>query len=457
MKRFSGTLVALAIVVVLAAYIAFTERVKPTTDSNESMAFGVNPDAVQEISILHDEEQVIVEKDDKGRWGIVSPKAYDASQEAVNSLVKAISEAEFDKEIEDEPSSSDLDTFGLRFPNTSIEVKEDKGKKKVLLIGSATPVGSGYYVKSANDRKVCTISTTSANAFMKTVRDLREKKIVKVANESIEGIRIVRRMGEDVTDVICEKRDDDWYLMRPIPDRADRWNIAGIIWDMTGLVVEDFVDDEGLDLARFGLERPRLRIDLIVAEQGVPVQVFVGDPGPDEEGFYVKTGDSPTVYFVRPSTFSPLELTPPDLVDSQLAEWNCDEVITVSLILDDKKVSFIRDGKVWKSNPKASVPGKLEVVKEGDELENLWTAIQDIQVIGVGELLRSDINLAEFGLDNPGISVQLDLGDGNMFEVIIGKEIEEGFYAIVTDRDFVYLVKKDGVESLENIAREIAS
>ncbi len=455
MKKFRGTFVALAIVLILAAYIMFTERGKPTTDSSEGTVFGVRQDTVQEISIEHDGAKVSVKKDDSGRWAIVAPKPYVTSQEAVESLVDAIAQAEFDKEIEAEPS--DLGLYGLGSPITRVEVKGAKGNKKVLLIGSATPVGSGYYVKPADDSKVCTIPTTLANDLMKTADDLRERKIIKVSSESVEGIRIVGRMGEDVTDVMCEKRDGDWNLIRPIPDRADRWKITELIWDITGLVAEDSVDDEGLELSRWGLDSPRLRIDLIVAETGEPVQVFVGDPGPDEEGFYVKAGESPAVYLVKPSTFLPLELTPPDLVDSQLAVWNHDEVIAVTWILDNKTFSLIRDGKGWKINPKVSVSGRADAVWEGEKLEMLRTTLQDIQVTGVGEILRPEIDLAAFGLDNPDVSVQFDLGDGNTFELKIGKEIEEGFYATVTDRYFVYLVKKDGIEALENVLREISS
>jgi len=470
-KKFIGTFAALGIALILGAYIIFTQPEKSKTGISESSIFQVTPDAVHEISITRDKATVIVKKDDDGAWVMESPGAYETSQEAMNSLVERIAEAEFDKEIEVNPS--DLEVFGLNSPNTRIEVKGHKGKKKTLLIGSATPVGSGYYGKSTDDTTVYVIPTLLADSLSKTADDLRERKIVKASSESVNGIRIIRRTENDVTDVICEKRSDAWYITHPITDKADKFRLDELIWDITGLTAEGFVDDEGSDLPCWGLDRPRVRIDLTMAERGTPLQVLVGDLGPDEEGFYVKTGDSPAVYLVKPWAFSPLELTPPDLVDSQLAQWDDDEVITVTWVIDDKPFSLLRDGKGWKSisaSPLAPLPGRPAVIKEeegfritGDskfftssEVDPLRTALQDIRIIGVGEILKPDTDRSVYGLDNPAVWVQLDLGDGNIFEVKVGKEIEEGFYAIATGRDFVYLVAKDGIEALDEALRELS-
>ncbi len=484
MKKFRGTFIALAIVLVLAAYIVLTEREKPATGIGESVIFGATPDTVEEISIIHGKSKVTVMKGDNGTWVITAPRTYETSQEAVKSLIHAIAEAEFDKEIESDPSA--LEVFGLDAPDTCVEVKVKRGNKKTLLIGSATPVGSGYYARLTDDSKVCVIGMTLADALSKTADDLRERKIIKASNESVSGIRIVRRTEDDLTDVICEKQGDAWYLVRPIVDKADKERLDELLRDITGLTVDAFVDDEGSDLSRWGFDQPRMRIDLTITGKSAPIKVFIGDPDPSEEGFYVKTEDSAAVYLVKPWTFLPLELTPPDLVDSQLAGWDHDEVITATWTLDGKTFSLLKDGNGWKSIPvtdindinlseiqaafEAPVSDKPVVTKEEDgcrvagasksltslELDNLVTRLQDIRIIGVGETLGSDIDLAAYGLDNPSIWVQLNVGDGSIFGVKVGKEIEGGFYAIATDRAFVYLVEKEGIEALNKVLLELS-
>lgn len=439
MKKFRGTFAVLAIALALAAYIAFTNPGTQTADISKGSIFQVNVDTVQEVSIERGGSQVTVRKGDDNKWAIVAPQSLETSQEAVSSLVEAIARAEFQREIEDNPS--DLEVFGLQSPLAHIEVKGNNGSKKTLLIGLPTPVGSGYYGKLADGGKVCTVSVALGDALLKTAYDLREKRIVKVANDSVEGLRIVRRVETgvvDMTDVICEKRGEDWYLLRPIVDKADKWRISEVIWDVTGLTAHGFVDDEGIDLSRWGLDNPGLRVDLITTEREKPVQVFIGDPGPGEEGFYVKTGDSQAVYLAKPEAFLPLELTSADLVDSQLVAWDHDAVIKASWALDDRNFSFQRDGKAW------------------NKLDEIWPAIEDLRVIGVGEVLRPDIDLDAFGLGTPSIWVQLDLGDGDLIELKVGREVEDGFYATVTDRGFVYLVENDGIQALDEVLMEFS-
>ena len=216
MKKFRTTFVAIAIMLTLAAYMVFTGRQKPATGMDDPMIFGVNSDAIRRIYIAHGDSEVNIEKGNDRTWVVDVPETYEISQEAVNALVTAISGAKFEKEIEADPG--DLEAFGLSSPDTRIVVEGDRGGKKTLLIGSLTPVGSGYYVKSGDDTKVWVIPNTVADDLIKTADDLREKKIIKALSESVDGIRIVRRMEDDMTDVICQKQGEDWYLARPIID-----------------------------------------------------------------------------------------------------------------------------------------------------------------------------------------------------------------------------------------------
>jgi hypothetical protein len=181
-KKFRATFVALAIVLVLAAYMVFTGRENPATDMEAPMIFGVNSDTMRRIHIAHGDNEVTVEKDNDRTWVVDAPETYEISQEAVNALVMAIADAKFEKEVEDDPR--DLEAFGLSSPDTSIVVEGDRRGKKALLVGSVTPVGSGYYVKAEDDTRVWVIPAAMADALIKTVDDLREKKIDHICANS---------------------------------------------------------------------------------------------------------------------------------------------------------------------------------------------------------------------------------------------------------------------------------
>ena len=80
MKKFRATFVALAIVLVLAAYMVFTGRENPTTDMDDPMIFRVTSDAIRRIHIAHGDNEVTVEKDNDRTLVVDSPETYEISQ-----------------------------------------------------------------------------------------------------------------------------------------------------------------------------------------------------------------------------------------------------------------------------------------------------------------------------------------------------------------------------------------
>ncbi|MGB4037542.1 MAG: DUF4340 domain-containing protein, partial [Bacillota bacterium] len=156
MKKFRTTFIALAVVLVLALYMVYTGREEPTKEADGLAIFGATLDEIRRIQIHHSDHRLTVEKASDMTWVVDTPLNYEISQEAVNTLVAAVAGGRFEKEIESDPY--DLDAFGLATPNTRIVVERERKGSKTLLVGSATPVGSGYYVKNEDDNRVWVIS-----------------------------------------------------------------------------------------------------------------------------------------------------------------------------------------------------------------------------------------------------------------------------------------------------------
>ena len=286
------------------------------------------------------------------------------------------------------------------------------------------------------------LPVASAGGPCEATDDLMGRKIIEAAGESINGIRIIKRVEDYLSDVICQKRDDTWYVINPIVDRADKQRIDELIQDITGLTVAEFVDNETRDLSQWGLDRPRLRIDLTVTRDVSGYRILIGDSGPGNEGFYVRTKDSSAVYLVKPQAFSPLELITPDLIERQLVCWDNDGVIKASWDIKEDCNLYIAG------------ESKSSVLFNRDTLSS---ALRDIRIMGIGEVLKEGVDFARYGLDNPTIRVHLDLGRGSTLEIKIGKGTENGFYATVTNRDFIYLVERNAVETLDKVLREFSS
>ena len=482
MKKFASTFVALAVLVVLGAYILFIEGVRPPDKDAGKVLINVPADDVTHVAIEQASGRVEVARstgDGEGKWGITFPRPVAASEAAVKALVDAASKLKCEKKVTESAGAGGLEAFGLESPWLKVTLDTKQGKKTIL-VGAETPVGSARYAKLADSDPVYTLASSTVSALAKSLDDLREREIFGVSSDSVTALRLVAPGGLDIR---LEKKDGaegEWRIVHPFNDEADRWKVSDLVWDLTGLTVSEFVDDDGKDLARWGLDRPRLRVDAHSSERPSPLELFVGAPGPDGKGFYVRTSDSPSVYLVNPAAFSPLETGALDLVKKELISWNDDDLIRVTCVDQGKAVAFLRDGKEWKTVPPdlgggtaagvlprgTPAPQTPEVVKEGEkwqlkagekrysseDMGKLWSALRDVTVATVVQGAVAGADDARYGLDRPRARVELDLGDGKVLELRIGGRADrgEGYYATATGRGLVYVVEEKKVQALES-------
>ncbi|MCR4403535.1 MAG: DUF4340 domain-containing protein [Firmicutes bacterium] len=483
MRKFASTYIAVAVVVALGAYILFVEGVRTPGEDAGKILVDVAADEVTRVTVERASGRVEVARGEahgKAEWRIESPKAVAASDDAVRALVNAAAKLTCEKRITDQAGDGELETFGFDHPWLKITLHMKEGEKAILL-GGETPVGGARYVKLADSGAIYTVASSTVSALNKRFEDLRERNVVPVQSGSVTALRLVKPEGLDVRLERVqgeEAGEEEWRITQPFNDVADKWKVSDLVWDLTGLSVSEFVDDEGRDLERWGLERPRLRVEVLSTERDSVFELLVGSEAPDDMGFYVRTSDSPSVYLVNPAAFAPLETGAVDLVKKELLSWNDDDVLRVTCVDQGRAVAFLRDGKGWKTVPpnldaaKATlIQGQpatkpAEVVKEGvkwelkagekryseDEMSALLAALRDVTVASVVEGSVAGTADARYGLDRPRTSVELDLGDGNVLELKIGRKMDRGeaLHATATGRNLVYVVEEEKVKALQS-------
>ncbi|MGE5586298.1 MAG: DUF4340 domain-containing protein [Bacillota bacterium] len=481
MRKFASTLVALAVLVALGAYILFVEGVRSPEKDADKVVIDVPADDVTHVAIEQASGRVEVARstgDGEGKWGITFPRRVAAGEAAVKALVDAASNLKCEKKVTGSVGAGDLEAFGLKSPWLKVTLDTKQGEKTIL-VGAETPVGGARYAKLADSDPVYTLASSTVSALAKSLDDLRERQVFGVSSDSVTALRLVAPGGQDIR---LEKRgggEGEWRIVHPFDDEADRWKVSDLIWDLTGLSVSEFVDDEGKDLARWGLDRPRLRVDAHSSDRPSPLELFVGAPGPDGKGFYVRTSDSLSVYLVNPTAFSPLETGALDLVKKELLSWNDDDLIRVTCVDQGKSVAFLKEGKEWKTVPpdlgtgttagilprSTPAPQTPEVVKEGekwqlkagekryssDDMGELLSAVRDVTVAMVVQGAVAGADDARYGLDRPRVRVELDLGDGKVLELKVGAGARGGggHYVTATGRGLVYVVEEKKVQALE--------
>jgi virulence-associated protein VagC len=158
---------------VLLGYVLLSEKKpvekKEIKDNTKLIkVFSFSPDEMQKVEIIQKNKKVILKKISK-KWEIVSPEAkQEVRQEAVTSIISAITDTINIEVITDAPE--DLTQYGLSSPSTILNIfLDNKDKPVVFLMGGKTPTTISLYAMLKEENTVITIGTflsSSINSFM---------------------------------------------------------------------------------------------------------------------------------------------------------------------------------------------------------------------------------------------------------------------------------------------------
>ena len=297
LRKFSGTLVALVIFVILLGGVLYYDSQKKTAEAppTEMVFPGVKPGDIQSIKIVYPEEKVSLEKTD-GEWYVVHDgKRSDADADMVQDIINDLAEMEADRVMATDETG--LDEFGFIKSKREFTVVTNEFNYPVI-IGDRSPVGSGIYIYDLGEGRIILVKDHYLWGILNGSPDgFRDRAVTGFDRDAVD--RIVVRAG--VFSVELRKEGSIWVQSgAESPKPVDQKKAAEILDSFTGLKASEFVADEPEDLSAYGLDQP-------VAEagffgEGVSETVFFGKRL-DEDNFYVKTSEGDAVYSVPKEHF----------------------------------------------------------------------------------------------------------------------------------------------------------
>jgi hypothetical protein len=166
MERYRTTIimaVALIVLVSLAFFLTSKNASAPTGSPTPTASKYIWQDtnAVKAIDVVSGTQKVGIAKDSAtGNWTITEPVSRPADPFQVGNEADALQNLQAQFEL---TGTTDLDQYGLTNPPLQVTVTfSDTGaSKRVLLVGSATTDGSGYYVKTPDNSSVFVLTNTT--------------------------------------------------------------------------------------------------------------------------------------------------------------------------------------------------------------------------------------------------------------------------------------------------------
>ena len=427
----TALLVSLLFVCVLGAvlYSNRTEQEKEEADilSRELLVF--DKAEADELTVDGPKGRVVCRKVGD-QWRIVEPVEADASRGAVETVLVNLERARLKKylPLEDDGDRDILEEYGLDPPYIMVSLRIRGSVLDTVLYGDS-PMGVYAYVKRASEDRIGMVEFYRRTGVNRGLAQLREKRALKFERPQVEGLRIVGP-GDPVE---VTNMEDGWRMSRPLATRGDDEEIQDLLKELSA-PVKEFVDDTPAGLGEYGLDPPRLRVEVTTADGGAHTLWVGGGAG---SGYYAKNLSQPSVFTVDSVLVDRLDEAASGLRFKHLLAFERKAVDRVEFAYRGRTVLCVRQGEAW-----LAVHQQRPV--NGIELDAILSTMEELRAEG----FVSASGGGSYGLDPPRSRIRVWAEEQLVGDLALGEVEGEMVYARGSANDLACLVDKEVAERL---------
>ena len=340
----------LAAVIVLAALTStlFWSNHHKSAESSADTSIESSPKimTVQQAEVMglsiryKGSDSVALSRNDAGQWQIIAPKTLAADQDAVSSVLSTLSSLNSGRLVEDK--ASNLEQYGLAQPPMELEITNKDKKTQHLLIGDDTPTGNGAYAMVGGDSRVFTLASYNKSALLKSVNDLRDKRLLTFDSDKVSGIELTARKQI----VAFGRSKDQWQIVKPKPFRADRSQVEDLLRTLHGAKMDlSASEDEKKLSAAFASGAPfaSAKVTDVSGTQEFHVRK-------NKDDYYAKSSAIAGVYKISSATGTALDKSLDDFKNKKLFDFGFTDPDKIEVHDGSKSYLLTRSGADWSSN-----------------------------------------------------------------------------------------------------------
>lgn len=433
--RLRNTLLLAVIFILLGAYIYFYELKKKEGGIEKLLSF--KNDEVEAVTVSYPEEKISLEKEPSGKWKITEPMQTAADESTVSDILFTLRTSKVTRSLEADISPEDLKAFGLEPPTVKVAITL-RGDQSLppILVGGKTPVGDSAYVRREGETTVLLSSASLLSSLDKKLYDFRDKTIIKFDKEAVKNFSFKGTKGE----FALAKKVEDWFVEEPKADRANQSEVLGMLSTIHNMTAQHFVEEPSLDLGRYGLDQPRLRLSLSTGEGGR--EVFFGDKREGKDEVYMTLDSKEKVYTVYESVFKELDKDLFALRSKEVIPFSRDKVAKLQIRNIEENWTFFKAGEdEWRLKEPAEGKVRAEAVKD------YLTTLNYLRARGFAD--DSPEDKSRRGLETPTLKISLQTESGEDLGTLVSARTAGGeYYAKREDSPTVYVIEEVSYDQL---------
>jgi len=406
------TLILLVIAVLLASYIVFFERHRPTTAELSRRQTRVleefNRESVTSIALAMTGQEKIKLLWHEDDWKIESPKKLEADPTSVESILTTLDYLSKERVIEEKGARS-MPQFG--FADARLNAEVGIGDETIgLVIGNDAGEKNVYLALEGQDDEVYVVSRDVLESLGRPLDELRSRELVDIDQADISQMEIAASAtgGFQITN-----ENGVFRLKGPPVVRADDRRVREITAELAPLTARRFVADDASadDMAAYGLDSPaaRLQIDWNPDSDGKKnthklTALIIGSQCRDSSNeTYASIEGSGTVVCISDRLARVLASPVESFRDMRLWNYRKDDVSSVRIRKDGEELHIARDDEYeseWK------IKGAADIKADARAVSSLLSRFLDARAV---DMVEKDSAGADF--ENADMTVSISVPD----------------------------------------------
>jgi hypothetical protein len=193
---------------------------------------------------------------EQDNWLLQRPIKARASNDAVVDLLTKMNQTQIAQFVSDEKGGTA--PFGVDSPLRAVTLFGGEKDKVEILVGNSVPSHPDLiYAQLPQRNCIVEVRKEFATLFDITPNDLRDRKITRLNADYIDRVTI-EKPGQP--SLVLGRQENRWRILNPTQSLADARNITALIQTLNEGDIANFVSDTAIDLSKYGLDRPKIKI-----------------------------------------------------------------------------------------------------------------------------------------------------------------------------------------------------
>lgn len=374
MKPLRSSLILLLLAVLSGIYLYFNERGTPVSEG-AVVLLRAPREGVQRIRFSPANLELRRQND---TWRVQTARnSAPADPDAVKTLLDALELVQSDAPVD---NAVNLKPYGLEKPAARLQVDD-----KVLDFG-LSPRFDSSRVYARSGEQVALVPAILEEATRKSFEAWRDRAVLRFDAEKIAAFSLQTPQGS----ARFRKADESWKLEKPAA-RADAEVVNAFLSALASAKIEKWLDENGADAKKWGLEKPLARIGL----DGARLEVGARQNG----GYAARNSASNAVFLLPDATFALFNRPLRDWRDKTIARFDLNTATRLQIETQGKSKILFKNGSGWNiengvANPKINAAAL--------DLLSFAAALR------ARDFIDAPRNLAQYGLDKPILRLQIE-------------------------------------------------